>query len=212
VSKVACENGGRGHSVTASLHFVPWCTNINISNVCIVAIRCWVSRGLHLSRRRCINATICYDTGKHSSHHAQQVEGHSSLRNKFRHDDCITKQARSSTATPDGGGHASPRDYISHIGTVCTITSYPCEHAVRFPVLPMRTCCAFSRLTHANMLCGEYMTTCLVAAIVTRVEITISMLWGSGRKSRQDKCYVCMYMTYSHLLEWSRRSRLLEGF
>jgi len=141
------------------------------------------------------------NTGKHPSHHAQQVEGHSSLRNKFRHDDKITKQARPSTATSDGGGHASTtRQYQSH------------RHCMYYYVLPMRTCCAFSRLTHANMLCGEYMTTYLVAAIVTRVKIHMSIFGGSGRKSRQDKCYVCMYMTYSHLLEWSCRSRLLEGF
>jgi len=30
-----------------------------------------------------------------------------------------------------GAGMPQPRNCISHIGTVCTITSYPCEHVVR---------------------------------------------------------------------------------
>jgi hypothetical protein len=35
------------------------------------------------------------------------------------------------------------KHYFIALSTLCAITSYPCEHAVRV-----------SRLTHANMLCG----------------------------------------------------------
>ena len=39
------------------------------------------------------DSSICCETGKHPSHHAQHVEGHSTLRNKFRTCTMIRNQA-----------------------------------------------------------------------------------------------------------------------
>jgi len=76
-----------------------------------------------------------------------------------------------------------------------------------------------TRLTHANMLCGEYVVSCSGH----RNQCVSSWVWqqtllgAPGGIAIQDKCkcmYVCMYVhvTDSHVLEWSCRSRLLEHF